>query len=94
MISREELDLIIAGVIAQAAKAIEGVGRLRLTSTEAERMGAEIATGMRLVADRCVARLPAIPPPAPGAKPPRVFQPALTQELRRVTDEDIAKARK
>lgn len=88
-ISRDELDLLIAGAITQAAKAIEAVGRLRLTTTEAEKMGQAITTAMLLVAARAGNAAPP-PPPAPGPRP-RVFNPAQTQEVRIVTDEDIRK---
>jgi len=96
MISKQELQLIVVGTATEAARQILKVNGRRLTSTELDAMGEVIHTAMQLLADRL--RPPAIPA-LPVQQVPRerrpamFFQPLLTQELPRVSDEDIAKAR-
>lgn len=95
MISREELSLLISGALSQAGTAIASVEGRRLTRTETEELGRVLATAMHMVADRCVAAK--LPPPQPAARERRQavhFDPIKTQELRAVTDEDIARAKK
>jgi hypothetical protein len=95
MISREELDMIVAGCVNQAANAIESVGGNRLTRTETDRMGMVIQTAIRLVADRChtMEKLPPPPPAARERRPTKWFDPLKTTELPRVTPEDVERAR-
>lgn len=83
MISREELALLVSGAMHEACSAIEAVAGRRLTSTEASAMGGAIKTAMLIVADRSAVKA-ALPPPAPGPRPPRPFNPLATQELRAV----------
>ena len=82
-ISRDELALLVSGAMHEACLAIEAVAGRRLTSSEATAMGTAIKTAMLLVAARAVPQAP-LPPPAPGPKPPRSFNPMATQELRAV----------
>lgn len=92
MISREELELLTLGAVQQAALAIESAHGRTLTRTEAAQLQASISVAMRMVADRCAAAK-APPPPPVSRHPSRFFNPVMTQEIRAVTDEDIAKAR-
>jgi len=89
MISREELELLISGAVAQAGLAIESANGRVLTRSEVERLTGVVSTAMRLVVERCQPKT--APPPPPAARAPRVFKPALTQEIRVVTDDDIRK---
>lgn len=92
MISREELELIISGAVQQAALAIESAHGRTLTRTEMQHLNASVSVALRMVADRCAAAKVA-PPPPPSRHPARFFNPVQTQEIRAVTDEDIARAK-
>jgi hypothetical protein len=90
VIASHELELLISGALSQAGNAIESAAGRRLTRTETERLGEVLATAMTLVADRCrqtAAKLP-VPPPRPQARAVH-FNPLLTQELPRVTQEAL-----
>lgn len=95
MIAREEMHLLVAGAVNEAARAIEGVSARRLTRSELDAMGEVLATAMRLVADRVYssAKTPP-PPPFRERRPAQFFDPLATTELPRVTPEAIAKAQK
>lgn len=93
MISREELSLLISGALQQGAAAIAAVDGKRLTRSETEELGRVFAVAMHMVADRCGAAK--LPPPQPAARERRVavqFDPLKTQELPRISDEDLANA--
>lgn len=94
MISREELELLISGAVQQSALAIERAHGRALTRTEAEGLSAAVGVAMRMVADRCSATAAKLPPPPPyrERRPGQFFNPIKTQEIRAVTDEDIARA--
>lgn len=84
MISREEMALLVSGAMHEAANAIEGVNGRALTRTETEAMGAAFKTAMQIVSDRSSTSKVPPPAPVPGPRPPRVFNPMATQELRAV----------
>jgi len=94
VISQDELNLLVAGAVSLAGQGIESAHGRRLTTTETERLGHAIATAMRMLAERVhVAKVPPPPPPpAPAHRPERLFAPVRTQEIRAVSDADIAKA--
>jgi len=95
MITDAELQLLISGAVSQAGLGIESAHGRRLTHTETDRLGQAVATAMRMVADRCHATQAKVPPPPPYRirHHAQHFNPLLTQELPRVTDEEIAKAK-
>lgn len=90
MIAREELELLVHGATGQGAHAIEGVSGRKLTRSEIDALAGVLARFGQMVAERCYAgtRMPPPPPVRPQARA-QWFNPALTQELPRVTDEDI-----
>lgn len=92
MISREELELLISGAVQQAALAIESAHGRTLTRTELGQLNGSISVALRMVADRCAAAKVPPPPPYRERRPAQFFSPVRTQEIRAVSDEDIAKA--
>lgn len=95
MIAREEMHMLVAGATNEGARAIELAAGRRLTRSELDALGEVFATFGRLVADRCYSSQKAPPPPPfRERRPAQFFQPMKTQELRAVTDEDIARAKK
>jgi hypothetical protein len=94
MISREELDLIVGGAVNSIARTIESVNGRQLTRGETQAVADVVATALALVAAR--AHPQPAPPPPPAfreRRPAQFFHPLSTQEIRPVTDEDIARAR-
>lgn len=86
MISREELQMLVAGAAHEGARAIEQVQGRRLTRTELEELGLVFATFGRLVADRVVSATK-VAPPQPAYRERRnaqFFEPMRTQEIRPV----------
>jgi hypothetical protein len=96
VITDAELQLLISGVVSQAGSAIEAANGRRLTVSETDRLASVITTGMQMVADRCHATQAKVPPPPPYRVRHHAqhFQPLKTTEMPRVTDEDIARAKK
>lgn len=95
MIAREELELLTHGATGQAAHAVESVSGTRLTRSELDALAAVLARFGAMVVSACA--LARVPPPQPAPRPlgrAQPFRPALTQELPRVSDEDIERARK
>lgn len=92
MISPEELALIVSGTVSQAGLSIESVSGRKLTRTETERLAEVIAIAMRMVSERSQTRTP--PPPFRERRVAMHFNPLKTQELPRITDEDLAQAAK
>jgi hypothetical protein len=67
----------------------------RLTRTETQAVADAVNTALQLVAARSYAAKVPPPPPTPRERrPAQFFNPLQTQELRRVTAEDIEAARK
>jgi hypothetical protein len=94
MIAREEMQMLVAGAANEAARGIEGVTGRRMTRSELDAICEVFSTFGRLVADRCYSssKMPP-PPPYRERRPAQFFNPLQTQELRAVSDEDIAKAK-
>ena len=95
MISREELELLVHGATGQAAHAVEAVQGTRLTRSELDALAAVFGRFGAMVAGACGAVR--VPPPQPAPRPTtraQPFRPAATQEMRRVTDEAIERAKK
>lgn len=95
MISQAELDMIVTGAVHRSALAIEAVHGRKLTQSELVALGNTMATALQLVAAARSAP-PATPPPAPARerRPGQFFQPLPTKQIRPVTDEDIAEAKR
>jgi hypothetical protein len=93
MITKEELQLIVVGTANEAARQIAVAGGRRLTGSELDAMGQVFATALGLVADRC-RTIPPLPQAQRERRPSVWFDAMRTQELPRVSDEDIAKAKK
>ena len=95
MISREELELLISGAVQQSALGIERAHGRTLTRTETEGLSAAVGVAMRMVADRCTATAAKLPPPPPfrERRPGQFFNPVRTTEIKRVTDEDLERAK-
>lgn len=95
MIAREELEMLIAGAVNQVGRAVQGVSGRTMTRSELDEVGIVLSTLARMIADRCVVA-PKLPPPPPyrERRHGQLFNPLKTAELRPVTDEDIAAAKK
>jgi hypothetical protein len=93
VISPEVLALLVSGAVNESARAIEAVGGRKLTRTELEAIGIVLSSALRTAAELSASK-PAMPPSAPReVARSRFFSPVQTQEIRAVTNEDIAKAR-
>lgn len=94
MISREELEMLIAGAVNQVGRAVQSVSGRTMTRSELDEVGVVLSTLARMIADRCVVA-PKLPPPPPyrERRHGQLFQPQPTGLLRPVTDEDIASAK-
>lgn len=95
MIDRAEFDILMGGMVNQAARAIEDVEGRRLTRSETQALANIVHTGMQLLAARCfqAKAVPPLPPEPRSRKHAQLFNPVQTQEIRPVTDADINAAK-